>query len=187
MSMLPKSAGLFVFLTPFFLSLNIKSKWKHLTLRQVHTSTLFISLQVHTEWAHAFQSACTHHVVSKRVKLGILVQCFSSGKSVQLMRIVSEQAPTLLKRQLKSTCTVSPLVESNRMFSPCRSPSPSTYPIMLITAVVRAYATRALYLAHTHIHQKQKWNFVKQEGALRWEEKLLVYAKWSEIQRSKYL
>ena len=151
-SMLPKSEGLLVFLTLFCSLSTFKSKWKHLTLRQVHTSTLFISLHAHTEWAHALHSVCTHHVVSEHVKLGILVQCFSPGKSIQLTRIVSEQAPTLLKRQLKSTCTVSPLVESNRMFSPCRSPSPSTYPIMLITAVVRAYATRALYLAHTHTH-----------------------------------
>jgi hypothetical protein len=33
---------------------------------------------------------------------------------------------TLLKMQLKSTCTVSPLTVSNKIFSPCRSPSPST-------------------------------------------------------------
>lgn len=32
---------------------------------------------------------------------------------------------TLLKMQLKSTCTVSPLTVSNKIFSPCRSPSPS--------------------------------------------------------------
>lgn len=47
-------------------------------------------------------------------------------------------ASPLLNRQLKSTCTVSPFVESNDMFSPCLSPRPSKrnkiiYLIMLFT------------------------------------------------------
>jgi hypothetical protein len=47
---------------------------------------------------------------------------------------------------LKSTCTQSPFVESNNIFSPCLSPSPKIYPTILITAAVRAYDTLALYL-----------------------------------------
>ena len=61
---------------------------------------------------------------------------------------------TLLKRQLKSTCTQSPLVESKRIFSPCLSPRPRMYPTMDITAVVCAYDNRLEYLHVTEHHTK---------------------------------
>ena len=43
---------------------------------------------------------------------------------------------TLLNKQLKSTCTQSPHLESNNIFSPWRSPRPRMYPTIDITAVV---------------------------------------------------
>ena len=43
----------------------------------------------------------------------------------------------LLKRQLRSTWTASPQTASKRMFSPWRSPRPTTKPIIDMTAMVR--------------------------------------------------
>ena len=53
---------------------------------------------------------------------------------------------TFLNKQLKSTWTQSPHVASNRIFSPCRSPKPRIWPTIHITAEVRQYARRLMYL-----------------------------------------
>ena len=50
---------------------------------------------------------------------------------------------TLSKRKAKSTWTQSPVVASNRMFSPCRSPKPTMWPTMDQTAVELVNVSRA--------------------------------------------
>ena len=76
------------------------------------------------------------------------------GFALPLACIVPLCPPPLSNKQFKSTCTVSPVKPSKRIFSPCRSPSlpissalvivthPRTYPIIDMTANVRAYAIR---------------------------------------------
>lgn len=54
----------------------------------------------------------------KRSALGRVKRCMSDAYD----RMSNDQ-PTFSNKQLKSTCNVSPVVESNRMFSPCRSPN----------------------------------------------------------------
>ena len=53
---------------------------------------------------------------------------------------------TFLNKQLKSTWTQSPHVASNRIFSPWRSPRPRMWPTIHITAEVRQYVRRLMYL-----------------------------------------
>mmetsp|Transcript_49366 Transcript_49366/g.159999 ORF Transcript_49366/g.159999 Transcript_49366/m.159999 type:complete len:217 (-) Transcript_49366:892-1542(-) len=47
------------------------------------------------------------------------------------------------KRHAKSTCMIEPLVEWMRMFSRCRSPSPTAKPIIDMSAIERVKASRA--------------------------------------------
>lgn len=61
-----------------------------------------------------------------------------------LAKLNNPQCPTLSKRQLKSTCTQSPVDRSISRFSPCRSPRPRMCPTMDQTAVVRVNLKRAL-------------------------------------------
>ena len=68
------------------------------------------------------------------------------GTNMDHRGIHSNSLFTLLNRQLKSTWMQSPLVESNRIFSPCLSPNPRIYPTMDITAAVWAYDRRLEYL-----------------------------------------
>ena len=84
------------------------------------------------------------------LRRGGIIKTFHSTNIYLIKQTVESeiyiQIYTLLNRQLKSTCTQSPFVESNNIFSPCLSPSPKIYPTILITAAVRAYDTLALYL-----------------------------------------
>lgn len=75
----------------------------------------------HSQWIWMFELAMQHrqqddaHFIAKTIEIAVFV-CF----------VVF----TLSKRQSKSTCTHSPLSVSIRIFSPCRSPSPTTCPTL---------------------------------------------------------
>ena len=73
---------------------------------------------------------------------------------------------TFLNKQLKSTWTQSPHVASNRIFSPWRSPRPRIWPTIHITAEVRQYARRLMYLWKKQKSQDGAGTELCQEGRL---------------------